>query len=77
MLGDDLQQVLPGQVITAFQINNLDVATLADKSRNVVERHIVTGFGVVQTTACISFDQEWFGFLGQNISSRFGIAEKP
>ena len=47
MFGNDLKQILAGQVVAAFEIDNLNIAPLADKTGDVVKGHIIAGLGVI------------------------------
>ena len=58
MLGHDLEEVLPGQVIAGFQIDDLHLAAIADKAGDIVERHVIGRLGVVQAAACVTLDEK-------------------
>jgi hypothetical protein len=58
VFGDDLQKVLPGQVVAGFQIDDLHLAPVADEPGDIVERHVVGCLGVVEPSAGIPLDQE-------------------
>ena len=59
VVGDDLQQVLPGQIVARFKVDDLHLAPFADECRDIVERHVITGFGIVETPAGVALDQQW------------------
>ena len=58
VLGDDLQQILPGQVVAAFQIDDLDLPPRADEAGNILKRDVIAGLGVVEPPAGITLDQK-------------------
>ncbi|OIQ75544.1 hypothetical protein GALL_427850 [mine drainage metagenome] len=58
MLCDDLQKVLPRQVVATFQVDDLHFAPGADEPRDVVQRDVIAGFRVVETTARIALNQQ-------------------
>ena len=58
VLGDDLQQILPGQIVARAQIDDANLAPLADHAGDLVQGHVVAGFGVVEPAAGIALDQQ-------------------
>src|SRR5690606_8093173 len=78
VLGDDLQEILPGEVVTRLEVDDLDLAPLADERGDVFERHIVAGFRVVEPTARVPLDQKRLGILCHISLSprRIGVAAR-
>lgn len=58
VLGDDLQQILPRQVVAGLQIDDPHLPAGADEPGNVVKGDIVARLGVVEAAACIALDQQ-------------------
>ena len=63
MFGDDLQKVLPRQVVARFQIDDLDLAPITDEPGDVLQRNVVAGLRVVEPAACVAFDQQGIGIV--------------
>ena len=73
---DDLQKILTGQVITRFQINDLNLSARADHSSNIVQGHVVAGFGIIEPAARVTLDQKRVFTLCQNCLPRFSALQQ-
>lgn len=62
VFGDDLDEVLVGQVVVGFEIDDLDFVFFVDEFCDGFEGDVVVGFGVVEVLVGVLFDQEWFFF---------------
>jgi hypothetical protein len=71
MLGDDLQQVLAGQVIAGFQINDLHLAARPDEACDVFQRHVIRRLGVIEPAAGVALDQKRLVGIGHRPPSPF------
>ena len=56
MLGDDLQQHLPGQVVAALGVAHLEVLALDDQLAHVLDGDVAGDLGVVEPTVGILLD---------------------
>src|SRR3546814_13330991 len=61
MLGDDLQQHLPGQVIAALGVEDLEVLAVDDQLADILDGDVAGDVGVVEATAREFLDDERIG----------------
>ena len=65
VLGDDLQEILPREIVAGLQVDDLHVSPIPDEARDVLERHVIAGLGIVETTAGVTLDQQRVFLIGQ------------
>jgi hypothetical protein len=58
VLGNDLQQILPGQIVSGLQIDDLHLTATADESGDILQRDVIAGFSVVEPAAGVTLDQQ-------------------
>ena len=60
MFGHDLEKILPCEVVAGLEIDDLDVAPVANEARDVLERHVVRCLGVVEPSAGVALYEKRF-----------------
>src|SRR3546814_1627005 len=61
MLGDDLQQHLPGQVIAALGVADLEVLAVDDQLADILDGDVAGDVGVVEATVRVFLDDARLG----------------
>src|SRR3546814_5625840 len=61
MLGDDLQQHLPGQVVAALGVADLEVLAIDDQLADILDGDVARNVGVVEATVRIFLDDARLG----------------
>ena len=70
MLGDDLQQHLPGQVVATLGVAYLEVLALDDQLAHVLDGDVAGDFGVVEATVGIFLDDAYGHARGPPVRRR-------
>jgi len=71
MLGHDLQQILPRQVVAGFQVDDLHLAARADEACDVFQCDVIRRLGVIEAAAGVALYQKRLVGLGHAAPSLF------
>src|SRR5690606_6756855 len=70
VLGDDLQQHLPGQVLAALGVADLEVLAVDDQLADVLDGDVARNVGVVEATVRILLDDARLGHGAKALTER-------